>query len=119
MRKIKLISVIILVMIISDLVFAGNTLKKDVDNLATIMIEKLNADVILTDSQKVIMHAKAKEFISAMQNSNKNTDKENKSSAKKEAYQKYKASLDSLLTDEQKTQLQKKRSEQKAADIRK
>jgi len=108
MKKLKLITALIAVLFFSNVIFAGNP-----ENLATKMVIKLGNDIVLTDSQKVIIQAKAKEFLVKRQSSNLLTNKTDLSTGKKLAYEQYKATLDTVLTIEQKTQLITKRNERR------
>lgn len=119
MKKIKLITAVVAALVCMNFVFAVSPLKGNADKLAAIMVEKVNADVQMTDSQKTIMLVKAKEFAITMQIANSKTSKDEKSFIKKDAYQKYNMSLDSLLTDEQRNQLKVKRTERKTININK
>jgi hypothetical protein len=110
MKKLKLITALIAIFFFSGLLFAGNP-----DNLATITVGKLNADISLTDSQKVIIQANAKELFVQMQKANSLTNKTDISTDKKLAYEQYKATLDSVLTREQKAQLITKQNERRRA----
>jgi len=109
MKKLKLMTALIAVLLFSDLVFAGNP-----ENLANKIMAKLGKDISLTDSQKVFIQAKLQTFVVTLQNSNSNVDANTK-----KAYHAYLATLDSILTTEQKTQLITKRNARRDASINK
>jgi len=114
MKKLKLMTALIAVLLFSDLVFAGNP-----ENLANKKIGLLSRDIALTDSQKVVLQAKIKIFAVKMQNANALSSVEAKRSALNKAGQEYKAVLDSILTPEQKIQLTAKRNERRDAVMNK
>ncbi len=86
------------------------------ENPVSIANKKLNLlsrDIVLTDSQKVVILEKAKEFAVKFQGANLLTNSIEKNSQLDKAVQQYKAALDTLLTSEQKTQLETKRNERR------
>jgi len=91
---------IIAILMVSNLVHAGNP-----KNLASKMIDKLDKNVLLTDSQKVALQLKATSFAAKMQNTDSQTSPEEKSASRNHAYQEYKTTLDSILTNDQKAKL--------------
>jgi len=109
MKKQKLIATLIAILIFSNLIFAGNS--QDIVNK---IVSKLSKDITLTDSQKVIIQAKLQTFAVILQNSNSNVDENTK-----QAYHAYHATLDSILTTEQKTQLISKRNARRDATMNK
>jgi len=111
MKKLKLVTAIIAIFLISNLLFAGNP-----ENIAVKMIEKLSNDVILTDSQRVVIQTKADEYVLKMQNVNLITNIEEQFALRKQISKEYDASLDSLLTIEQREQLMIKIKERKDAN---
>jgi len=108
-KKQKLITVLIAILVFTNLLFAGNP-----QGIANKMVAKLSKDIELTDSQKVIIQAKAQAFAVTLQNTNTNA-----STDQKQVHQAYKATLDSVLTKEQKTQLVTKRNARRDAAINK
>ena len=114
MKKVKLLTALIAVLLFSNLVFAGNP-----EILASKMVEKLNNDVQLTDSQKVVLQLKAKEFAVKIRNANSQSNNADKSTSKKQANLEYKTSLDSVLTNDQKTKLNTRITERRQVIIKK
>lgn len=114
MKKLKFMLACSAILMFSNLAFAVNP-----DNLANKMVTKLSKDIVLTDSQKVVILAKATELTVKRQSANTLTDKTEKSDLKKQVFQEYKAVLDSLLTSEQKQQLSLKQTERRDAIIKK
>jgi len=108
MKTPRLITAVIAILLFSNLIFAGNP-----ENYATKKVVKLCKDIVLTDSQKVIIQAKAKVFASKMQSASLITNNIEKTSIQNQAVQGYKMALDSVLTTEQKTQLITKRNERR------
>ena len=88
-----------------NLVFAVNPEKGKNDDLANLVIEKLNKDVQLTDSQKIILKEKFNAFVGKMENANKKSTENDKFNSKKTASDEYEMVLDSILTTNQKEQL--------------
>jgi len=101
MKTPKLIKATIAILLFSNLLFSANP-----ENIAGNMIAKISKDIVLTDSQKVVIQTKANEFVIKMQSANLLTNEEAKFASKKQASNEYKAILDSLLTNEQRKQLQ-------------
>lgn len=104
MKKLKLITVIISILVSSNCLFAKNPLNGDATNIANIMIDKLGKDIQLSDSQKVIILQKATDFIIKIQNANLSSTNNDKFTLKKQASEEYRMTLDSLLTNEQREQ---------------
>jgi hypothetical protein len=101
-------------LLLSTSLFAGNP-----ENLATKIVAKLSKDIVLTDSQKVVIQTKAKELALKRQNADALSDKTEKTELKRQASQSYKAIVDSLLTNEQRQQLKVKQNERRDAMIKK
>ena len=108
MKKVTLIMAFT-VIFFSNLLFAGNP-----QGIANKMVAKLSKDIALTDSQKVIIQAKAQAFAVTLQNTNANA-----STYQRQAHKAYQATLDSVLKAEQKTQLVTKRNARRDAAINK
>jgi len=105
MKKLKLIMAVVAAFVCLDLVFAVNPAKGKNDDLASLVIEKLNKDVQLTDSQKIILKEKFNAFAIKMEDSDKKTKEKDKFDTKKLASDEYEAVLDSILNTQQKEQL--------------
>jgi cell division protein FtsX len=101
MKTPKLMTAIIAILLLSNLLFAGNP-KSTADK----MIEKLNTDVTLTNDQKNDIKKNIKAFNTKLHTANSMADKEEKYLLRKKAFDEYKSKLDSILTLEQKAQLE-------------
>ena len=100
----------------SNLLFAGNPkISSAEDNLADLLIDKMGKDVILTDSQKIVVKAKLKIYIVKIQNAHALINKEENFSKKNQASIEYQSSLDSILTPSQNQQLHLKVMERENA----
>jgi hypothetical protein len=77
------------------------------------MVTKLSNDIALTDSQRVVIQAKANDFAVKMQNANSLTNADAKTTTKKQALSDYKTFLESVLTNDQKQQLTLKQNNRK------
>jgi uncharacterized membrane protein YbjE (DUF340 family) len=108
MKTPKLMTALIAILLFTNLLFAGNP-----ENIVTKKVAKLCEDIVLTDSQKVIILAKANMFATKMQSASSLTKDTEKNSILNQAGQEYKTALDSVLTIEQKTQLVTKRNERR------
>ena len=109
MKKFKLITAVIAVLVYTNLLFAGNPKTSgSEDNLANLLIEKMGKDVVLTDSQKLVIKTKLKTYIIKMQNAHALTKNDERFSKKEQASNEYQSSLDSILTPTQSQQLQLK-----------
>ncbi|MFZ4726648.1 MAG: hypothetical protein ACOYMD_14535 [Paludibacter sp.] len=109
---------IIAILLYVNLLF-GASPKKNPNQMAIALIEKISADVILTDSQKIFIQTKALEYATNRQTANSKADKTEKAKIKKEAFESYKAILDSILTVQQKSELKAKQNERHVAIINK
>jgi Spy/CpxP family protein refolding chaperone len=113
MKTPKLISALIAIFLFSNLLFAGNPVKGNPDNIASKMVEKLSKDVTLTDAQKTALQTKAKEFAAKRQQANALTNEADKLAIKKKASDEYKAAIDSICTPEQRAQITQKKEDRK------
>jgi len=113
--KTKKLSITVCTLILGvGLLFAEKPTDKGKNNdLTELMVEKLNDDVQLTDSQKTLIRNKAAMFVQNRQTANLKANKNEKFSDKKIAYQQYKMVLDSILTDNQKEQLTAKQNQRR------
>lgn len=118
MKKLKLITACVAILLFTNLLFAANP-KKSASEHAAKMIEKLTIDVVLTDSQKTIIQKKATDYAVRMQSADSKADKSDKLGMKKEATQTYKTALDSTLTMSQRNELTAKQNERHLAIINK
>lgn len=97
-------------------VFAGNSSNKNIEDGAKLIVNKIDNDVKLSNNQKNILIKKAKEFLVQNQDSSF-TSKELQFQNKKRALMIFNASLDSVCTPEQRTQLVLKREARRQAFI--
>jgi len=105
MKTLKFIAAIIAVITVSNLILAVNPKNGKDDNLAELVIGKLNNDVQLTDSQKIILKERFNAFVSKMDNADKKSTEKDKFNSKKQASDEYEIVLDSILSTNQKEQL--------------
>lgn len=81
--------------------------KKD-ENLANLLVEKLNKDVQLTDSQKTVLLKRVQKHITRMEEAHKVNDLSQRQQKKQVASEEYQAFVDSLLTMPQREVLRQK-----------
>lgn len=105
MKKLKLMMAIIAILVFSNLLFAAKPLTNDDNNLAGLMVDKLDKSVILTDSQRVVILQNVKAFILKVQNIDTSLSDNEKFKLKKQASDDYDAFLESVLTNGQKETL--------------
>jgi len=116
MKKLKFWIASVAFFMFSNLLFAGNPkISSAEDNLADLLIDKMGKDVILTDSQKIVVKAKLKIYIVKIQNAHALINKEENFSKKNQASIEYQSSLDSILTPSQNQQLHLKVMERENA----
>ncbi len=105
MKRLKLMATIIVAFLCFNFVSGVNPVKGKNDNLSDLVIDKLNKDVQLTDSQKIILKEKFKAFVVKMEDADKKTNEKDKFETKRLASDEYEAILDSILNTQQKEQL--------------
>ena len=111
----KLIMICISTAIFSSILFAGQPLTGNVTDFVNCKLMQLNWDITLTDSQIVLVKAKANEYGTKVLNKDSITCQE----VLPLATQEYKIALDSILTNEQKAQiLQKQNDRENAAKLK-
>ena len=112
MKKLKFLLVSAAFFMFFNLLFAENPKTSGTeDNLAIMLIEKMGKDVVLTDSQKLVIKTKLKTYIIKMQNAHALTKNDERFSKKEQANNEYQSSLDSILTPSQNQQLHLKITE--------
>lgn len=112
MKKLKLITAAVAVLVLSNFVYAGNPTKKDYTlNLADNMVKHLCKDINLTDSQKLVIQTFAKEYETKLRNINQVENSESKKTINKQIVLEYRSGLDNILTKEQIDTLRTKRIE--------
>jgi len=111
MKTAKIITLIISVLLLSNVLNATTPPKINAESKANMMVDRLSKDFVLTDIQKSEINAKAKIFIEKINNANEIKDRNKLIFTKKGIYNEYKIALDSILTDEQRVQLSAKQEE--------
>lgn len=108
MKTTRFISTCAAILLGIHFLLAGEPQSNKTSAMATRMVEKLNADVALTDSQKAVL---AKAATSYLENRRKAAQKNGDETLlkKKQAQNIFRATLDSLLTPDQQAQLEIKR----------
>lgn len=91
---------------------------KSASEAAETYLQKLDADVQLTDSQRIILQQHAKTHFTASMKVSAKSDMKEKSSQKKLSYQNFLIMRDSILTPEQRDQLILKQNERRDRMIR-
>lgn len=104
MKKLKLLMAVVAAFVCLNFAFGADPKKDKNDNLADLVIEKLNKDVQLTDSQKMKLKVKFNAFANKMEDADKKSKDKEKFDSKKSAYDEYEAFLDSTLSTTQKQQ---------------
>lgn len=115
MKKLKFIVAVVLAIVCMNFAGAVNPSKESNEKLANILVEKLNADVQLTDSQKIVLKVKVKEFITSMESVDAKGTPQEKITAKQIIADTYEASVDSILSVDQKARLKEKITQRKNA----
>lgn len=100
-------------------VYAERPASEDVNHIATRIVERLDRDVALTDSQKVVILEYAKVFAIESQNTRSMTNTDAVLLQRKSNVQEYKKALDTILTDEQKETLILKQEKCREAVVKK
>jgi hypothetical protein len=112
MKKLKLITPLIAIFMFSNLLVAINPNKKDyTKNLADNMMKGLCKDVNITDSQKIIIQTKAKEYEVKLQSLSQQSNVTSKNAINVQAVQDYRSMLAGILTKDQIDSLKTKRIE--------
>lgn len=111
MRKLKLVSILVLAFVCLNFVYGQNPKqKKDFTiNLADNLLKSISRDIMLTDSQKIALQTNAKEYEVKMKDLKGQANAEVKKSKNKDAVLTYRAKLNQILTKEQLDTLQTKR----------
>ena len=111
MKKLKLIVALIATLVFSNLIFAIKPLTGNVDDFAKSKVKQLGNMIALTDSQKIMIEKKAKEFGMKILNRDSITYEVFSQQFKQE----YKMAIDSILTNDQKALLTQKQLDRKNA----
>jgi ABC-type Fe3+-citrate transport system substrate-binding protein len=108
MKKLKLMTAIIAILLFSNVLFAGNPNTETSDDISNTMVESTHNDVTLTSSQKEILKKKANEYAVNLLQARAMSDKDESYVFMKTVTDNYQAALDSLLTPDQKVLKEKK-----------
>ena len=108
-----------MLLFICSTVFSKKTSSADIGSIATGIVERLDREVVLTDSQKVVILEHAKTLAVKSQNTRSMANTDAVLLQRKSDVQEYKKALDAILTDEQKEALIKKRDERREAIAKK
>jgi len=110
MKKVKLFTAIIAIFISSNLLIAVNPNTKNyTKNLANNMLKNLCKDVNLTDSQKIMIQTKAKEYEVKLQNLSQQSNVTSRHSINVQTVNDYRSMLKGILTKDQVDSLESKR----------
>ena len=115
MLKRTIIGALIVAPFFFNLVFA---VTPNYTNISDKMVKTLSNDVVLTDSQKVIIQVKAKAYETKMLSSSQQTTDDVKQAIIKDAVLSYRAALDSILSDDQKENLKAKQLERMTNQVK-
>ena len=108
MKKLKLITACMAVLLCSNLVFAAKPSTLSMDSIINPMINYLDNDVKLTNSQKVILIKSANNYALSLLTARGMNKSDDSYISMRVASEKYNAVVDSLLTSNQKIQKQLK-----------
>jgi len=101
MRTRKLLLTLTLLLIITTLVYAKKRITKNPEQVANSFVNRMQKDIVLTDSQQLKIKALTIEYINQINGTEENQIKM--------ISMKHKADLDSILTPSQKEQLMLKK----------
>ncbi len=113
MKQLKFITALIAVLTVSNLSFSNNLNKSKNDDLTEMVIEKLNKDIQLTDSQIVEIKSIFNILIKEIESSDSIKDEGGRFTFKTKVIVKYEHSLDSILTPSQREKKKQKEDERK------
>lgn len=120
MKTIKKITGVFVFLFLSQVIlYAQKSSKGNVNQIATGIVETLDKEVALTDSQKVVILEYAKVFATKSQNTRNMTNNEVTLQQRKSNVQEYKSAINAVLTDQQKEMLVKRREERRAGVVNK
>jgi hypothetical protein len=115
MKTPKLMTAFIAILLFSNFLYAVKPLTGNVTDFENIKLMQLSRYINLTDSQKVLVKAKANEYGMKILNKDSITYKASLPLARQE----YNTAIDDILTNEQKALIDKKRNERRNAAISK
>ncbi|MEI7502817.1 MAG: hypothetical protein WCJ61_06000 [Paludibacter sp.] len=111
MKKLKLITAFMAVLLCSNLMFAAKPNALSVDSIINPMIDYLDNDVKLTNNQKVILKKNANDYALSLLTARGMNKSDDSYTSMKIATEKYNSVVDSILTSDQKTQKQLKNND--------
>ena len=111
MKTPKLTTAIIAIFLFSNLLFAGNPNPETSDDISNKMVESTHNDVTLTPNQKEALKKKAKVYAEKLVEARAMSDKPASYVFMQTVTDNYLASLDSILTPEQKALKEQKHKE--------
>ncbi|HLP05861.1 MAG TPA: hypothetical protein VK152_10570 [Paludibacter sp.] len=115
MNKLKFATALVATFAGLNLIFAGNPKKgMSVESFADMIVSSLAEDVQLTDSQRLVIREYTKVFVSDANNDSVGSTDLDKSKRKIQVYQRYESMVDSILSNDQRTQRHKKAKEREA-----
>ena len=115
----KITGVFIFLFFFQAMLFAQKPPTENVNQIAAGIVERLDKDVALTDSQKVVILQHAKVFTAKSQSTKNMANNDATRLQRKNQVEEYKAALNAILTDEQKEILEKKLEEHREAVVKK
>lgn len=117
----KITGLLAALFLLQAVVFAADkpTAEEIINTAALGIVERLNRDVALTDSQQVVLLEHAKVLTAAMQSTADKFTNDAIRLQRRTYVLQYKAALNSILTDEQKEMLERKREEKREAIVKK
>jgi len=108
MKKFKLITAVIAILMFSNFILAVNPNPETADEISNTMVENLDKDVALTTVQKETIKKKAKDYAVSLLQARTMSDKIQSYAYMSNINNNYQSTLDSVLTFDQKAQKEKK-----------
>ncbi len=120
MKTIKEITGVLVFLFLTQIILlAQKSSTGNVNQIAAGIIEKLDKDVALTDSQKVVILEHAKVFAAKSQSTKNMANNDATRMQRQNHVQEYKSALNETLTHEQQEMLVKKQEERREAVVKK
>lgn len=119
MKTIKKFTGVFIFLFFVQIMFAQKPSTGNVNQIAAGIVERLDKDVALTDSQKVVILQHAKVFAAKSQSTKNMANNDATRLQRKTHVQEYKSALNAVLTEEQQEILVKKREERRDAAMKK
>jgi len=111
MKTSKLITALIVILLFSNFMFAGSPITESSEDISNKMVENTNNDVNLSANQRGTLKLNAKEYADKLIEARTMSDKEATFVFMKTVTDTYLAAIDSILTPDQKNQIEKKNKE--------